>query len=104
MRIEVLTVSGCPNRQLAVTRVREALHRAGLEATLVDRVIDDPVDAAAAKMAGSPTILVDGRDAFVAESPEPSISCRLYRSESVVEGAPNVSALVDALTGGTAKR
>jgi hypothetical protein len=53
-------------------------------------------------MAGSPTILVEGRDLFGADPLEPSISCRLYRSARGVEGAPTVDALVDALTHGRA--
>jgi hypothetical protein len=102
MRIEVLTVSGCPHRPLALTRLRDALDVAELDTIVVERVVDDPVEAAAVGMAGSPTILVEGRDLFGADPLEPSISCRLYRSARGVEGAPTVDALVDALTHGRA--
>ena len=53
-------------------------------------------------MAGSPTILLDGRDLFGSAPSEPSISCRLYRTETGVEGAPSVNSLIDALTSRTA--
>ena len=81
MRIDVLAVSGCPHRGLAMTRVQEAIDRSGVDAVVAERVIDDAGVAAAVGMAGSPTILVDGRDLFGASGLEPSISCRLYRAE-----------------------
>lgn len=85
-----------------MARVREAIDRSGVTAAVVERVIDDPRMAATLGMAGSPTILVDGRDLFGAAALEPSISCCLYRSETAVDGAPSVSALIDALTAATA--
>ena len=85
-----------------MTRVREAIHLSGVEAVVAERVIDDAGVAAAVGMAGSPTILLDGRDLFAPALSEPSISCRLYRTESHVEGAPSVNSLIDALTSRTA--
>jgi hypothetical protein len=102
MRIDVLTVSGCPHRWPAVTRLREAIHRSGVDAVVVERLIDDADLAAAVGMTGSPTILVDGRDLFDSTALEPSISCRLYRTDAGVEGAPSVNSLIDALTSRTA--
>jgi hypothetical protein len=102
MRIDVFTVSGCPHRLLAMTRLREAIDHSGIDAEVVERVIDDLGTAATVGMAGSPTILVDGRDVFGSTGSEPSISCRLYRSDTGIDGAPSVSALIDALTSGTA--
>jgi hypothetical protein len=102
MRIDVFTVSGCPHRLLAMTRLREAIDHSGVDAAVVERVIDDPGIAATVGMAGSPTILVEGRDLFGSAGSEPSISCRLYRSDSGVDGAPSVTALIDALTSGAA--
>jgi hypothetical protein len=98
MRIEVLTISGCPHRVLATARVREALDRSGLDAAVVERVVDDAAAVATSGMAGSPTILLDGRDLFASAAAQPSLSCRLYCSEAGVEGAPTVPALTDALT------
>ena len=81
-----------------MTRLQEAIERSGVDAIVAERIIDDSTEAAAVGMAGSPTILVDGRDPFGAAGLEPSISCRLYRAGAGVEGAPSVSALIDALT------
>ena len=81
-----------------MTRVQEAIDRSGVNAIVAERIIDDPTEAATMSMAGSPTILVDGHDLFGAADVEPSISCRLYRAEASVEGAPSVNSLIDALT------
>ncbi|MGI8822950.1 MAG: thioredoxin family protein [Acidimicrobiia bacterium] len=98
MRIELLTVSGCPHRDVTLDRVREALVLAGRRDVVVtERRVDDAEAAQAVGMRRSPTILVDGRDPFAADDTAPSLSCRLYRSERGVEGAPTVEALVDAL-------
>ncbi|MFD4373833.1 organomercurial lyase [Streptomyces sp. NPDC058486] len=101
MRITVLTVPGCPNAPLAVERVNAAL--AGREAEVELLEVHDEAQAAAYGMSGSPTILLDGVDPFAPEGAEPSVSCRLYRdgSDGSVSGAPSVTALREALDGGT---
>jgi hypothetical protein len=98
MRIDVLTVSGCPHWVLAMTRIQEAIDRSGVDAIVAERIIDDATKAATMGMAGSPTILVDGRDPFGAAGLESSISCRLYRAGAGVDGAPSVNSLIGALT------
>ncbi len=98
MKIEVLTIPDCPNRSAALDHLREAVRIAGLSDVVVtERRIDDPDEATSAGMHGSPTILLDGRDPFADGHTEPSLSCRLYRAEGGVDGAPSVAALVDAL-------
>ena len=100
MDVELLTVPECPNRTIALSRLHEALDRAGIEGvTLVERIIDDPAAAAAAGMHGSPTILIEGRDLFESDSANGSVSCRLYRTAEGTSGAPTVEELVDALGG-----
>jgi hypothetical protein len=96
--IEVLTVSGCPHRSIALDRVRGALDRVGASQVVVtERVIDDPAIAVAAGMHGSPTVLIDGLDPFAVAGTEASVSCRLYRTHDRVDGAPSVDELVVAL-------
>jgi hypothetical protein len=96
--VEVLTVTDCPHRARTLDRVRAALDRLGLPQVVVtERVIDDPAEAVASGMHGSPTILIDGRDPFTASGTEPSVSCRLYPTANGYDGAPSVEALVDAL-------
>ncbi|WP_433561217.1 organomercurial lyase [Nocardia sp. CA-151230] len=98
MKLEILQVPDCPNVAVLEDRIRRATagHRIVLE--ISHRFIDDPDEAAAAGMAGSPTLLVDGVDPFAAPGQVPSVSCRLYRSESGgMDGAPTVGALRAAL-------
>jgi Alkylmercury lyase len=97
--VEVLTVTDCPHRGLTLARLCAALDRVGLaDVVLTERVIDDPAEAIAAGMHGSPTILVDGHDPFAESRTEPSVSCRLFRTPNGYDGAPSIEALVVALT------
>jgi hypothetical protein len=99
VEVELLTVPDCANRTIALTRVRAALERVGARGVVVaERVIANPSAARAAGMHGSPTVLIDGRDPFPVEGTEASLSCRLYREPSGVEGAPSIDALVNALS------
>lgn len=93
----MLTVPDCPHRVATLDRLREALALTGRSDVVVSqRQVNDLDEALAAGMLGSPTILVEGRDIFDS-SAEPSLSCRLYRSDAGLDGAPSVAALVDAL-------
>lgn len=98
MRLEILQVPDCPNVAVLQRRLEQALAGETTEVKLVHRVIDDPQDATAAEMVGSPTLLVDGRDPFALAGQPPSLSCRLYRDDhGALAGAPSVAALRDAL-------
>jgi hypothetical protein len=97
--VEVLTVTDCPHRDMALDRVRQALDRVGASQVVVtERVIDDPEVAAAAGMHESPTVLIDGHDPFTAAGIEASVSCRLFPTASGFDGAPTVEDLVAALS------
>ena len=98
MQIEVLTVPDCPHGDAALTRVRQALAIAGrTDAVVAERVITNPDQATAAGMSGSPTILIDGVDPFATEGDRPSFSCRLFQTDSGLDGAPSIDDLVAAL-------
>ena len=57
----------------------------------------DQAEATGLGMAGSPTILVNGRDPF-AQGAEPSLSCRLYcGGDGPPDGAPSVEDLIKVL-------
>jgi hypothetical protein len=94
--VDLLYVPDCPNRAVARERLNEAARRSGVEVVVSERLVADADTAAALGMHGSPTILVDGRD--VASGTEPSVSCRLYRTASGLDGAPSVDELVVALS------
>ncbi len=96
MKIEVLTVPDCPNRLDTVTRLREALTIVGVDAEIAELAVADVDQALVAGMAGSPTILIDGRDPFDGGA-EPSMSCRLYATPDGLRGSPTVDQLVRVL-------
>ncbi|MGW4123437.1 alkylmercury lyase family protein [Nocardia sp. NPDC004711] len=98
MKLEILQVPDCPSVALLEDRLRRATADRRIVLEISHRVIDDPDEAAVAGMAGSPTLLVDGVDPFAVPGQVPSVSCRLYRSESGgMDGAPTVGALRAAL-------
>ena len=50
-------------------------------------------------MHGSPTVIIDGRDAVTSDASAGSISCRLYTAGGGgMQGAPSVDQLTEALT------
>jgi hypothetical protein len=104
MRVQILHVPDCPNV-------------AGLEALLVDLVgnrtdveisrqlVEDDEQAAALGMAGSPTLLINGADAFGGPLDIPSFSCRLYRDDGGrLAGLPSLVQLRRALARADAHR
>ncbi|MFI6213264.1 alkylmercury lyase family protein [Nocardia brasiliensis] len=96
MKLEIVHVRDCPNVAVLEDRIRQALGATSV--VLTYRVIDDPAQAAAAGMTGSPTLLIEGHDPFATAGQVPSLSCRLYPCEAGgVDGAPSVAALRAAL-------
>lgn len=95
-RITVLTVPGCPNAPVARRRLDTALN--GRVAPVEWIEVSDEAEAAQWKMTGSPTILLDGADPFVAPGSQTGVSCRLYRhADGATDGAPTVAELSQAL-------
>ena len=99
MRVSLLYVDDCPNRQLAEGRLAEALRRVRKPDQHVEhRVIATDDEAQAARFRGSPTILVDGEDPFEGDVTGPfGLSCRVYRSDTGLTGSPTVDELVAVL-------
>lgn len=98
MDIEILHVPGCPNLDRARSHLDAALRAAGLAANVRETEVADAETAARVGMRGSPTILIDGRDAVPGDALAASMSCRLYAGEGTMQGAPSVDQLVEALT------
>ncbi|MGW4842987.1 organomercurial lyase [Nocardia brasiliensis] len=97
MRLEILQVPGCPNVAVLEARIGQAIVGQPVTADIVHHLVADLEQAVALGMRGSPTLLVEGRDPFAEAGMAASLSCRLYRSECGVEGAPTVAALRSAL-------
>lgn len=97
MEIEILYVADCPNVDLARRRLDAALQASGLVAEVRETEVADAETAERVGMRGSPTIVIDGRDAVPTGAALGSLSCRLYATDAGTEGAPTVDQLEDAL-------
>jgi len=97
MQLTVLAVPGCPNAPVLEQRLAGLL--AGrAEVRLTRRVTADPAEAERWGMRGSPTLLVDGRDAFAGPGPGLALACRLYPDGAGgLDGVPPVAALREVL-------
>ena len=100
--IDVLFVPDCPNLDLVRRRLFEALDRSGVDAAVRETEVSSDEAAHTAGMHGSPTLLINGQDPFAEPDQPTSLSCRLYRSGGLVEGAPTVRELVAVLTAASA--
>jgi hypothetical protein len=91
-------MSDCPHWELAARRVRDAVDLSGYVNLEVrhERVTSDE-DAARLHFRGSPTIKIEGHDPFTDSHGTIGMSCRTYRTEHGIEGAPSVAQLVAAL-------
>ena len=102
MDITLLYVEDCPYWVTARERVREAVYVAGITDAQVTQVrVGSQKQAERLGFHGSPTVLIDGADAFadaVADGPAPAgLSCRLYGTPSSPRGCPTTAELLAAL-------
>jgi len=97
VEIEILYVADCPNMAVARRHVDAALVSAGVDAMVSETEVGDAATAARVGMRGSPTVVIDGRDAVASDAATGSLSCRLYAADGVLQGAPTIDQLVEAL-------
>jgi hypothetical protein len=98
MNVEILHIDECPNWIEAGHRVREALDLQDLtDSKVTYRLLTSSEDAAAVPFAGSPTILIDGTDAFPDGARTTDLACRVYRTSTGFAGVPTIDALEDAI-------
>ena len=96
VEIVVLHTDACPHVELARQRITEALATAGTEATVTSELVTTQEAAQRWGFAGSPTILMNGRDPFPTTGGA-ALACRLYTTEAGMQGAPTVAQLVEVL-------
>ena len=96
MRIEILSVSGCPNHAVAVERIREILSSDEFERFVSEIVVGDSETAQLLKFPGSPTVRINGQDVEPQGGNATSVGliCRLYSDGS---GAPSTQRLRAAI-------
>lgn len=96
MRVEIVYFDGCPNWQEAGTRVSAAA--AGMaDVEITHRRVATNQEVAALPFAGSPTILIDGTDAFEDAVPVTELACRVYQNDAGPTVLPTVIQLAGAL-------
>ncbi len=98
MRVDLIYDMDCPNLRHAREALLKGFSEAGLQPSWTEwdrKLTESP---AYARLYGSPTILVDGRDVAGAEPVEGSDSCRIYDHRgSGVKGVPPVQGIAAAL-------
>lgn len=98
MDIEILYVDQCPNADEAGVRVKEALAEVGLvDVAVAYRLLTTDGEVATVPFAGSPTILIDGVDAFPDADRVTDLACRVYPTEDGLKGYPTVDQLAAAI-------
>ena len=98
MKAEVVHIEDCSNWVEAGRRLRVALEIIGAsDVTVGYRLLTTSAEAAAVWFAGSPTILIDGADAFPTGGRTTDLACRVYYTNGRISGLPSVEQLVQAL-------
>ena len=94
MKITIQYFDGCPHWKLADERVRHVLRDfSSDDVTLEYQLIDSPETADQLGFHGSPTILIDGMDPFITGLEQVGMSCRVFRTEDGIQGAPTEAEL-----------
>lgn len=96
LRITLRYFDGCPNWMVAKARIEDAMKQVGLTEELTLEQVETAREADGLGFHGSPTVLINGRDPFDATGPT-GLSCRVYRADAGVEGAPSVAQLAASL-------
>ena len=99
MRVQLLYFDGCPHWTLMEERLKEALSLAGIPRMIEYHHVETPEEAEEFRFAGSPSILLDGRDPFAASSSGFGLACRVYSTPEGDAGAPTVEQLATAIGG-----
>ena len=97
MRVQLFYFDGCPHWHLMEERLREALRLSGIPQSIEHCLVATPEEADEIRFAGSPSILLDGRDPFAAPSSDFGLTCRVYSTSDGTAGAPTVEQLVAAI-------
>ena len=92
MKIMLQYFDGCPNWTTLAVRIIEVVD--GREdVTITHQAVETAEDAARLGFHGSPTLLIDGVDPFVAESEPIGLACRVFQTPEGLAGSPTVEQL-----------
>ena len=97
MEITIQYFDSCPTWKVVDTRVKELVQQHGLDADLTYQLIDTPEAAEEYQFAGSPTLLVDGRDPFKTDQTPIGLACRTYMTPTGLAASPSMDQIREAL-------
>lgn len=92
MELTLQYFDGCPNWQIADQRLAQ-LASGHPDVTVTRHRVESAEEADRIGFHGSPSILVDGVDAFAAPGAAVGLSCRLYPTPDGLAGAPTLDQL-----------
>jgi hypothetical protein len=80
VKVELLWWEGCPSHPETLADLSDVLREEGVAAQVELVEVESDEQAHRERFPGSPTIRLNGEDAFPAKSGEPfSLTCRIYR-------------------------
>ncbi|HUG51523.1 MAG TPA: hypothetical protein VLZ78_11060 [Terrimesophilobacter sp.] len=98
MKTEVVHIEDCQNWEEAGRCLRIALDIVGArEVTVGYRLLTTSDEAAAVWFAGSPTILIDGEDAFPTGGRTTDLACRVYYTDGQISRLPTLEQLIQVV-------
>ncbi len=90
MKIQILHIDDCPNWKIIGADVVATLHELGASDVPVEyQLLTTSAEAAEVPFAGSPTLLIDGVDAFPSAGGTSSLACRIYVTDAGMAGVPS---------------
>jgi hypothetical protein len=100
VQLAIRYFDGCPHWEVARERLDQALRVLGRSDQPVElERVESEEDAQRLWFRGSPTIIIDGVDPFSAGDSPVGLSCRVYMTETGLEGAPSLEQLLRVLGG-----
>lgn len=98
MDVELRYLDGCPSWRTARANLGTALERTG-RAGLPIRLVEVTTHKQAMSLGfrGSPSILLDGEDAFPTTDAAVGLACRIYATPDGPAGSPTVEQLIAGL-------
>ncbi len=99
MDVTLLYFDDCPNWKVTDAHLETLTGEiGGLEISRVE--VTTTEDAERYRFRGSPSVLIDGQDAFADPDDPVGLSCRVYQTPDGPAGSPTLGQLRDVLTGG----
>ncbi len=98
MDIELRYFDGCPNWQRTEALISRLAEELGVDVDIRRMLVNTPEAAERLGFVGSPTVLVNGVDPFGSPDAPVGLSCRVYRTEAGLAGAPSEEQLREALS------